>query len=155
MFPNARSAPLLSLALAAALAATVIAAAPGRAASFFVSGLASGLAQGQDADALTRQRFEALGRALVLGAREPADLRAGQQKSPPKRSFVALFQAIARGDLAGARRCAPPRGTVDALDTKTGATPLTWAAQCGKADAAAWLLSLGADVELADGQKAT
>lgn len=96
--------------------------------------------------------FTRYGRARVLGAREEARLCPAR---PAKRSFISLFTAVAKGDLRTAKRHAPKRTELDALDTKTGATPLTWAAQCGRADAVAWLLSLGANPEQPDGQKAT
>lgn len=61
--------------------------------------------------------------------------------------FTGLFMAIAAGDLARVKALTPRGGLLDAVDDSSGATPLTWAAQCGTPEIVDWLLSAGASLE--------
>ncbi|MES9994648.1 ankyrin repeat domain-containing protein [Desulfovibrio aminophilus] len=61
--------------------------------------------------------------------------------------FTGLFMAIGEGNLSRVKAMTPPRGLLDAVDDASGATPLTWAAQCGTPEIVGWLLDSGASIE--------
>lgn len=64
--------------------------------------------------------------------------------------FTGLFMAIAAGDLSQVKALTPKGRLLDEVDDSSGATPLTWAAQCGTPQIVDWLLHAGAAIEARD-----
>ncbi|MBU1248470.1 MAG: ankyrin repeat domain-containing protein [Proteobacteria bacterium] len=97
-------------------------------------------------------QFESLGQDVVRNSR---DLPLRLDNSQGHRSCTPLFLCIARNDLSGAKHFTPAASALDALDTNSGATALTWAVQTATPSIVGWLLDLGANIEAPDGQRST
>ncbi len=64
--------------------------------------------------------------------------------------FTALFIAIGNHNLEATKKLTPSGAAINSTDEASGATPLTWAAQCGTPEIVSWLIEAGADIEARD-----
>ena len=71
--------------------------------------------------------------------------------SQPKLRLTGLFVAVAVADLNKVKGLTPGKSGINGIDTSSGATPLTWAAQFGDPRIVSWFLTRGAAVDLEDG----
>lgn len=71
-------------------------------------------------------------------------------------NFTSLFTAIALNDVESVKAMAPQGSVINSVDRSSGATPLTWASQRGIGPSiAAYLISIGAEIELRDAEGRT
>jgi hypothetical protein len=70
--------------------------------------------------------------------------------------YVALYNAVAKNDMPRVKGLTPRGDALNAVDPKTGATPLTWASMSNVDPAIAqWFIEKGADVDRMDGEGET
>ncbi len=97
---------------------------------------------------LVRQLADAPLAPVTAKSLPPAD---NGPVSQPKLRLTGLFVAVAVGDLNKVKGLTPGKSGINGIDTSSGGTPLTWAAQFGDPRIVSWFLNRGAAVDQEDG----